>query len=43
MEALRKRKPAAHVVCARCRKALAVFEVTEMREVTFATAAHRRA
>jgi predicted SprT family Zn-dependent metalloprotease len=43
MEALRKRKPGPHIVCARCRKPLTVFEVTEMREVTTSVAAHRRA
>ena len=42
MELLRKRKPPAHLMCARCRKALAVFEVVEMREVEPALAAHRK-
>jgi predicted SprT family Zn-dependent metalloprotease len=43
MEALRRRKPAPHVRCARCRKALQLFEVVEMREVEPARAAHKRA
>jgi predicted SprT family Zn-dependent metalloprotease len=43
MEALRRRKPAPHVVCARCRKGLALFEIVEMREVEPARAAHRKA
>jgi predicted SprT family Zn-dependent metalloprotease len=41
MEVLRKRKPPANVVCARCRRALSVFEIVELREVTLATAASR--
>ncbi|MFN2459834.1 MAG: SprT-like domain-containing protein [Candidatus Velthaea sp.] len=42
MELLRKRKPALHAACARCRKPLSVFEVVEMREVVPAMAASRR-
>lgn len=42
MEALRRRKPAPHVRCARCRKALQLFEVVEMREVEPARAAQKR-
>lgn len=41
MEVLRKRKPAAHIMCARCRKSLTVFEVVELREITPAKAALR--
>jgi predicted SprT family Zn-dependent metalloprotease len=41
MEVLRKRKPAPNVVCARCRKSLAVFEVVEMRPVELGRAALR--
>jgi hypothetical protein len=33
MEVLRKRKPQPHLMCARCRKVLVVFEVTEMRRI----------
>ena len=43
MEVLRKRKPPAHIMCARCRKSLTVFEVVELREITLATAASRAA
>jgi predicted SprT family Zn-dependent metalloprotease len=39
MEVLRKRKPSANVVCARCRKPLVAFEVVEMRPVELARAA----
>ena len=39
MELLRKRKPAPNIVCARCRKSLAVFEVVEMRPVELSRAA----
>src|SRR5665213_1824967 len=42
MEALRRRKPPPHVVCAKCRRHLAVFEIVEMREVEPARAAHRK-
>jgi len=42
MEVLRKRKPSPHVMCARCRKSLAVFEVVEMRPVELHRAASRR-
>jgi predicted SprT family Zn-dependent metalloprotease len=42
MEALRRRKPAPHVRCARCRKALQLFEVVELREVEPARAALKR-
>jgi len=42
MEALRRRKPAPHVRCARCRKSLQLFEVVEMREVEPARAANKR-
>jgi hypothetical protein len=41
MEVLRKRKPPAHLMCARCRRSLTVFEVVEMREVAPARAASR--
>jgi predicted SprT family Zn-dependent metalloprotease len=41
MELLRKRKPPANLVCARCRKPLAVFEVVEMRPVELQRAASR--
>jgi predicted SprT family Zn-dependent metalloprotease len=41
-ELLRKRKPPANAVCARCRKPFTLFEVTEMREVEPARAASRR-
>jgi predicted SprT family Zn-dependent metalloprotease len=41
MELLRKRKPPANLVCARCRKSLLVFEVVEMRPVELAQAASR--
>jgi predicted SprT family Zn-dependent metalloprotease len=41
MEVLRKRKPPAHSMCARCRKALTIFEVVELREITPAQAASR--
>ncbi len=34
MEVLRKRRPSPHVVCARCRKHLRVFEVLEVADVT---------
>jgi predicted SprT family Zn-dependent metalloprotease len=39
MELLRRRKPPANLLCARCRRALSVFEITEMREVEPARAA----
>ena len=42
MEVLRKRKPSANVVCARCRKPLIAFEVVEMRPVDLGRAALRR-
>jgi len=42
MEVLRKRKPPAHLMCARCRKSLLVFEVMEMRPVELAHAANRK-
>jgi predicted SprT family Zn-dependent metalloprotease len=41
MEVLRRRKPPANLVCARDRRPLTVFEITEMREVEPARAAHR--
>lgn len=41
LEALRKRRPPAHARCARCRRAIAVFEVVEMREVPLERAASR--
>lgn len=41
MEALRRRKPPVNIVCARCRLALALFEIVEMREVEPARAASR--
>jgi hypothetical protein len=41
MELLRKRKPPASAVCARCRKSLIVLEIVEMREVTTQQAASR--
>ncbi len=41
MEVLRKRRPPANIMCARCRRSLVVFEVVEMREVEPATAASR--
>jgi predicted SprT family Zn-dependent metalloprotease len=40
-EVLRKRKPPAHVRCARCRRQLIAFEVVEMREVSLERAAAR--
>jgi predicted SprT family Zn-dependent metalloprotease len=43
MEVLRKRKPPANIMCARCRKSLAVFEVVELREIVPAAAASRSA
>ena len=42
MEALRRRRPPANLLCARCRRPLAVFEVVELREVEPARAAHSR-
>jgi predicted SprT family Zn-dependent metalloprotease len=42
MEVLRRRKPPANVVCARDRRPLSIFEITEMREVEPARAAHAR-
>lgn len=41
MEVLRRKKPPASLVCARCRKSLSVFEITEMRPVEMPTAANR--
>jgi predicted SprT family Zn-dependent metalloprotease len=41
MEVLRKKKPSANLVCARCRKPLIAFEVVEMRPVELASAASR--
>lgn len=41
LEALRKRKPPAHARCARCRRAIVVFEVVELREVSLERAASR--
>jgi predicted SprT family Zn-dependent metalloprotease len=41
MEVLRKKKPSAFLVCAKCRKPLVAFEVTEMRPVELAQAASR--
>jgi predicted SprT family Zn-dependent metalloprotease len=41
MEVLRKRKPSPNLLCARCRKALVVFEVVEMRPVELSPAASR--
>jgi predicted SprT family Zn-dependent metalloprotease len=41
LEVLRKRKPPAHIMCARCRRSLIVFEVVELREITPARAAVR--
>ena len=38
-EGLRKRKPSPHLRCARCRRPIAVFEVTEMRPVEYRAAA----
>lgn len=40
-ELLRKRKPPANAVCARCRKPFAIFEIVEMRPVEPAKAASR--
>lgn len=42
MELLRKRKPSANLICARCRKSLVAFEVTEMKPVELERAASRR-
>jgi predicted SprT family Zn-dependent metalloprotease len=42
MELLRKRKPSANLICARCRKALVAFEVVEIRPVELERAASRR-
>ncbi len=42
MEVLRKRRPSPHVMCARCRKHLVVFEVVEMRPIELQTAARSR-
>lgn len=39
MEVLRKRKPSPNMICARCRKPLAAFEVLEMRPVEIQRAA----
>jgi ribosomal protein L34E len=39
MEVLRKKKPAANLLCARCRKPLVAFEVVEVRPVELARAA----
>jgi predicted SprT family Zn-dependent metalloprotease len=41
LEVLRKRKPPANIMCAHCRKGLAVFEVVELREITPPKAASR--
>ncbi len=41
MEVLRKRKPPAHLMCARCRMPLSVFEVVQMRAIVLAAAASR--
>ncbi|HTJ28232.1 MAG TPA: SprT-like domain-containing protein [Candidatus Limnocylindria bacterium] len=41
MELLRKRKPSPNLICARCRKALVAFEVTEMKPVELDRAAFR--
>jgi predicted SprT family Zn-dependent metalloprotease len=41
MEVLRKRKPPANLMCARCRLSLVIYEVVEMREVAPARAASR--
>ena len=41
LEVLRKRKPPANLMCARCRRSLTVFEVVELREVMPARAASR--
>ncbi len=43
MEVLRKRKPQPHLMCARCRKVLVVFEVTEMRRIETVPQVARRA
>lgn len=43
MEVLRKRKPPANIMCARCRRSLSVFEVVEMRAIVLQTAALRGA
>ncbi len=42
MEALRRRKPAPSLLCARCRRSLLVFEVTELREVELGRAANAK-
>lgn len=42
MELLRRRKPPANTMCARCRRPVVLFEVTEMREVEPAQAAQKR-
>jgi predicted SprT family Zn-dependent metalloprotease len=41
MELLRRRRPPANLMCARDRRELQVFEITGMREVEPAKAAHR--
>jgi predicted SprT family Zn-dependent metalloprotease len=41
MEVLRKRKPSPNLICARCRKALTAFEVTEMKPIEPQRAASR--
>ena len=42
LEVLRRRRPAPHIMCARCRKGLTVLEVVEVREVELLRAAHRK-
>jgi predicted SprT family Zn-dependent metalloprotease len=42
MEVLRKKKPAPNLLCARCRKPLAAFEILETRPVELGRAASRR-
>ena len=42
MELLRKRKPPASAVCARCRRSLTVLEIVELREVTQQAASRAR-
>lgn len=41
MEVLRRKKPSPNLICARCRRPLLAFEVTEMRPVELQRAASR--
>jgi predicted SprT family Zn-dependent metalloprotease len=41
MEVLRKKRPSPHLICAKCRKPLMAFEVTEMQPIELRPAAHR--